>query len=128
LNILKSRTLQRFLLVVSSGSFAWFCLEVPALLWMVDYRTLMGPFHMRWAPNVSDPELGIIHRRHAHRTSQLLDLSAFAIENGRSLPDRTQGAEFLDAELDTCSKGGINNCLWLNLDILPNQLTAKGTA
>jgi hypothetical protein len=68
MSIFKSRTVQRLLLVVASGAFAWFCLELPALLGVLDYRTIIGPFHAWWAPNISDPELGIIHRPHAHQS------------------------------------------------------------
>ena len=68
MNVLQSRNLQRFLLVVASVLFVLFCFELPALIGALDYRTVIGPYHMWWAPNVADPELLAIHRPHAHQT------------------------------------------------------------
>ncbi len=67
---LKSRYVQRFLLVIASVFFVLFCIEFPALIGVLDYRTVIGPFHMWWAPNVADPELVAIHRPHAHQVGE----------------------------------------------------------
>lgn len=37
---------------------------------MLDYRTVIGPYHMWWAPNVKDPDLLAIHRPHARQTGE----------------------------------------------------------
>jgi len=57
------------LLLLGAASFAFilFCFELPALLGVIDYRTIIGPYHMWWAPNVPDPELFAIHRPHARQ-------------------------------------------------------------
>ena len=70
MNILKSRNVQRILLAVASVVFVLFCIELPALIGVLDYRTVIGPFHMWWAPNVADPELVAIHRPHARQTGE----------------------------------------------------------
>src|SRR5208283_5076943 len=72
MNILKSRNVQRILLAVASVVFVLFCIELPALIGLLDYRTVIGPFHMWWAPNVADPELLAIHRPHARQTGSAL--------------------------------------------------------
>jgi len=71
-NVLQSRNLQRFLLVVASVLFVLFCIELPALIGALDYRTVIGPYHMWWAPNITDPELLAIHRPHAHQSGSAL--------------------------------------------------------
>lgn len=72
MNVLQSRNLQRFLLVVASLLFVLFCIELPALIGALDYRTVIGPYHMWWAPNVADPELLAIHRPHAHQSGSAM--------------------------------------------------------
>lgn len=72
MNLLQSRIVQRFLLAAASIAFVLFCIELPALLGLLDFRTLIGPFHMWWAPNIHDPELLAIHRPHAHQTGSAL--------------------------------------------------------
>ena len=42
------------------------------MIGVFDYRTLIGPYHMWWAPNITDPELLAIHRPHAHQTGSAL--------------------------------------------------------
>ena len=59
--------LQLFVLAATSVVFVWFCIELPALIGAIDYRTIIGPYHMWWAPNVPDPELFAIHRPHARQ-------------------------------------------------------------
>jgi hypothetical protein len=68
----RSRRLQRFLLAVASVALVWFCFELLALIGVFDYRTAIGPSHIWWAPNISDPELLAIHRPHAHQTGSAL--------------------------------------------------------
>ncbi len=58
---------QLVLLGVASFAFILFCFELPALLGVIDYRTIIGPYHMWWAPNVPDPELFALHRPHARQ-------------------------------------------------------------
>ena len=36
----------------------------------MDYRTLIGPTHAWWAPNITDPELLHIHRPRAHQSGE----------------------------------------------------------
>ena len=72
MNVLQSRNFQRFLLVVASVLFVLFCIELPALIGVFDYRTVIGPYHMWWAPNITDPELLAIHRPHAHQSGSAL--------------------------------------------------------
>ncbi|MGO9519603.1 MAG: alginate O-acetyltransferase AlgX-related protein [Candidatus Korobacteraceae bacterium] len=72
MNVLQSRSFQRFLLVVASVLFVLFCIELPALIGIFDYRTVIGPYHMWWAPNISDPELLAIHRPHAHQSGSAM--------------------------------------------------------
>jgi len=62
-----TRYLQLVLLAAASFAFILFCFELPALLGVIDYRTIIGPYHMWWAPNVHDPELLSIHRPGAHQ-------------------------------------------------------------
>ncbi len=71
-NVLQSRNFQRFLLVVASVLFVLFCIELPALIGVLDYRTVIGPYHMWWAPNITDPELLAINRPHAHQSGSAL--------------------------------------------------------
>jgi SGNH hydrolase-like domain, acetyltransferase AlgX len=71
-NVLQSRNILRFLLVVASVLFVLFCIELPALIGVFDYRTAIGPYHMWWAPNITDPELLAIHRPHAHQSGSAL--------------------------------------------------------
>ena len=71
-NVLPSRDVQRVFLVVASVLFVLFCFELPALIGALDYRTVIGPYHMWWAPNIADPELLAIHRPHAHQTGSAL--------------------------------------------------------
>ncbi len=69
---MKSKTARRLLLIVSSFIFTLFLIEFPALIDVLDYRTLIGPSHAWWAPNIFDPELLHIHRAHAHQTGASL--------------------------------------------------------
>ncbi|MGA7459042.1 MAG: hypothetical protein WBW69_02365 [Candidatus Korobacteraceae bacterium] len=62
------KILRRIVLVVFACSFTWFMVELPAITGLLDYRSIMGPFHAWWAPNVSDPELLTVHRPHAQQT------------------------------------------------------------
>jgi SGNH hydrolase-like domain, acetyltransferase AlgX len=71
-NVVRSGKLQRLLLVIASVLFVLFCFELPALIGGFDYRTIIGPYHMWWAPNVSDPELLAIHRPHAHQAGSAM--------------------------------------------------------
>ena len=66
----KLKLLQRILLAGASAALVLFCIELPALLAVLDYRTLIGPYHMWWAPNVKDPELLAIHRPGAHQQGE----------------------------------------------------------
>ena len=68
----KSKSIRRLLLIVSSFIFAMFLIELPALIDVLDYRTLIGPTHAWWAPNIFDPELLHIHRAHAHQAGASL--------------------------------------------------------
>jgi hypothetical protein len=68
----KSKSIRRLLLIVSSFIFTLFLIEFPALIDVLDYRTLIGPSHAWWAPNVFDPELLHVHRAHAHQTGASL--------------------------------------------------------
>jgi len=70
MKILILQHVQRFLLAVASLLFVLFCIELPALIGVLDYRTVIGPYHMWWAPNVTDPELLSIHRPHARQTGE----------------------------------------------------------
>jgi hypothetical protein len=63
---------QRLLLAVAAVLLVWFCVELPALIFGFDYRTIIGPYHMWWAPNVADPELLAIHRPHAQQAGSVL--------------------------------------------------------
>ncbi len=65
-----SKTVPRILLALASVALVLFCIELPALTGMLDYRTVIGPYHMWWAPNVKDPELLAIHRPHARQTGE----------------------------------------------------------
>lgn len=58
----------RFLLIPISIIFVLCLIESPAFLGNFDYRTLIGPEHLWWAPNVVDPELLQVHRPHAHQS------------------------------------------------------------
>jgi len=69
-NILRVQNVQRFLLAVASVILVLFCIELPALSGILDYRTVIGPYHMWWAPNVTDPELLAIHRPHARQIGE----------------------------------------------------------
>jgi hypothetical protein len=64
------KNVQRVLLAGASVAFVLFCFELPALMGVLDYRTVIGPYHMWWAPNVKDPELLAIHRPHARQTGE----------------------------------------------------------
>jgi hypothetical protein len=68
--ILRVQNVQRFLLAVVSVIFVLFCIELPALIGVLDYRSVIGPYHMWWAPNVTDPELLAVHRPHARQTGE----------------------------------------------------------
>jgi hypothetical protein len=57
----------RCLLIAASLAFVLLCLELPALAGLLDYRTLIGPSHVWWAPNITDPELLHTHRPHARQ-------------------------------------------------------------
>lgn len=50
--------------------FVLCCIELPAMMGVLDYRTVIGPYHMWWAPNVKDPKLLAIHRPHARQTGE----------------------------------------------------------
>jgi hypothetical protein len=68
--IVTIKNIQRILLAGASVAFVLFCFEVPALVGVLDYRTVIGPYHMWWAPNVKDPELLAIHRPHARQAGE----------------------------------------------------------
>jgi hypothetical protein len=68
----RSTKFRRFLLAALAVGFALFLVELPALIDVLDYRTLIGPTHAWWAPNIFDPELLHIHRAHAHQTGASL--------------------------------------------------------
>lgn len=70
MTLLHSKSVQRILLVLASVALVLFCIELPALTGMLDYRTVIGPYHMWWAPNVKDPDLLAIHRPHARQTGE----------------------------------------------------------
>lgn len=70
--ISKSATFRRFLLAAASVIFALAMVEFPALIDMVDYRTMIGPNRAWWAPNIFDPELLHVHRAHAHQSGSSL--------------------------------------------------------
>jgi hypothetical protein len=57
----------RLLLIVASAAIVLVGLELPALTGYLDYRTLIGPSHVWWAPNIPDPELVHRHRPYAHQ-------------------------------------------------------------
>ena len=65
---LKSEFVRRLLLIVGSFLFVLLLFEIPALIQVVDYRTIIGPTHAWWAPNITDPELLHIHRPRAHQS------------------------------------------------------------
>ena len=67
---MNAKHFQRVLLAAASVGFVLFCIELPALIGVLDYRTVIGPYHMWWAPNVKDPELLAIHRPHARQTGE----------------------------------------------------------
>ncbi len=62
------QTVRRLLLVLFACGFTWFLVELPAITGLLDYRSVIGPFHTWRAPNISDPELLVVHRPHAHQT------------------------------------------------------------
>ena len=66
-SIWKSRSVRRFLLVILSVFFTLSLIEFPAFTGAVDYRTVIGPEHAWWAPNITDQELLHIHRPHAQQ-------------------------------------------------------------
>jgi hypothetical protein len=68
---LRSETARRFLLAVISVLFVLCLIEFLALTNMFDYRGLIGPLHLWWAPNISDPELLHIHRPYAHQRGEI---------------------------------------------------------
>ena len=65
-----NKIVHRLLLAGASAAFVLFCIELPALLGVLDYRSVLGPYHMWWAPNVKDPELLAIHRPQAHQQGE----------------------------------------------------------
>src|SRR5580704_1511657 len=64
----KSASARRFLLAPISVIFVLCLIEAPVFVGAFDYRTLIGPEHLWWAPNVVDPELLQVHRPHAHQS------------------------------------------------------------
>lgn len=64
----KSASFRRFLLIPLSIAFVLCLIEFPAFVGTFDYRTLIGPQHLWWAPNIVDPELLQVHRPHAHQS------------------------------------------------------------
>ena len=70
--ITKSKGARRLLLIAVSVIFTLFLIEFPALIDVLDYRTLIGPSHAWWAPNIFDRELLHIHRAHAHQSGRSL--------------------------------------------------------
>jgi hypothetical protein len=66
--MVKSNLLAKLLLSLGSAAFVLFLIEFPAWIQVLDYRTLIGPSHVWWAPNIMDPELLIIHRPRAHQS------------------------------------------------------------
>jgi len=65
---LDSKSIRRLSLVVVSVAFVVCLIELPALTQLIDYRTIIGPEHAWWAPNVTDPELLHVHRPRAHQS------------------------------------------------------------
>jgi hypothetical protein len=63
-----SASARRFLLIPVSLIFVLCLIELPAFFGAFDYRTLIGPEHLWWAPNRLDPELLQVHRPHAHQS------------------------------------------------------------
>ena len=59
---------RRFLLIPISVVFVLCLIESPAFIGAFDYRTVIGPEHLWWAPNIVDPELLQVHRPHAHQS------------------------------------------------------------
>lgn len=72
MNISQFRNIQRFFLRVAFVIFGFCIAELPALFGVLDYRALIGPFHVWWAPNKADPELLAVHRPHAHQSGTAL--------------------------------------------------------
>jgi lysophospholipase L1-like esterase len=70
--ITKSKRARRLLLIAVSVIFTLFLIEFPAWIDVLDYRTLIGPSHAWWAPNIFDRELLHIHRAHAHQSGRSL--------------------------------------------------------
>jgi hypothetical protein len=68
----KSKSIRLLVLIVSSFIFTVALIEFPALIDVLDYRTLIGPTHAWWAPNIFDPELLHVHRAHAHQAGASL--------------------------------------------------------
>ncbi len=64
----KSARARRFLLIPISVVFVLCLVEFPAFIEAFDYRALIGPEHLWWAPNTVDPELLQVHRPHAHQS------------------------------------------------------------
>ena len=77
--MVKSGYLAKLLISLASATFVLSLIECPAWIQVLDYRTLIGPAHVWWAPNIIDPELLIIHRPHAHQkgSSRGGDAAAF---------------------------------------------------
>jgi lysophospholipase L1-like esterase len=69
---MKSKPVHRLLLIAGSFIFTLFLIEFPALIDVLDYRTLIGPTHAWWAPNVFDPQLLHVHRPYAHQRGSSL--------------------------------------------------------
>lgn len=66
-NVLRSGITRRCLVALGSFVFAAFLIEFPALIGVFDYRTVIGPEHLWWGPNRTDPELLQIRRPYAHQ-------------------------------------------------------------
>jgi len=77
--MLKSGYFRKFLLSLGSAIVAVSLLEVPVLFQVLDYRTLIGPSHIWFGNNITDPGLLIIHRPHARQkgSSRGGDAAAF---------------------------------------------------
>lgn len=67
IRVLNLERVRRLLLAGVSIFFVLGLVEFPALIQRIDYRTIIGPEHAWWAPNITDPELLHIHRPYAHQ-------------------------------------------------------------
>jgi hypothetical protein len=78
ISIAKPGTIRRLLLGIASVIFTLSLIEFPALVQVLDYRTMIGAEHAWWAPNITDRELLHVHRPHAHQKGSALGGDAAA--------------------------------------------------